>query len=145
MAARKKPASVPKEVFLSHSHKDKKALLRLAEELRRHGVRVWFSERGITGAQQWLDEIGAALKRCDSFIVLLTPAAVASEWVKHEVTFALGAPRYRGRLIPILLKDCDYEDLAWPLANLQIIGFPHFTRGVEELLRVWGLKYKKTG
>ena len=53
-------------------------MLRVADELRRHGVRTWHSDHNIRGAQQWLDEIGKALERCDWFIVILTPAAVES-------------------------------------------------------------------
>lgn len=55
----------PNEVFLSHSSLDRPFVTGLAELLRQHGVPVWYSQSNILGAQQWHDEIGAALKRCD--------------------------------------------------------------------------------
>jgi hypothetical protein len=39
----------------------------------------------IRGAQQWHDEIGTALKRCDWFLLVLSPQSVRSMWVKHEL------------------------------------------------------------
>ncbi|MDE0040336.1 MAG: hypothetical protein OXU77_22650 [Gammaproteobacteria bacterium] len=44
--------------------------------LREHGVPVWYSDTNIRGAQQWHDEIGAALRRCDWLIVVLTPERI---------------------------------------------------------------------
>ena len=132
----------PAEVFLSHSHTDKALAVRIAKVLRAHGIDVWYSERNIRGAQQWMDEIGTALKRCDWFIVLLTPDAVKSKWVKREVTAALIADRYDERIVPLLAKNCAYEKLAWPLAGLQIVAVRPFDAGLAELLRIWGVRYR---
>lgn len=76
---------MPAEVFLSHSHLDHRLTVRLSDALRRHGVSTWYSERHIAGAERWLDEIGAALDRCDWLVVLLTRSAVGSKWVKREL------------------------------------------------------------
>lgn len=54
-----------KELFLSHASADAAFADRLAEALRRHGIPVWFSRTNLAGSQQWHDEIGAALRRCD--------------------------------------------------------------------------------
>lgn len=110
--------------------------------MARHGVPTWFSERNIKGAQQWLDEIGEALERCDWFVVLLTPAAVKSQWVKRELTYALNEPRYEGRSVPLLLTTCSYKKLAWPLATLQLVRFTSFSAGCKALLALWGIGYK---
>lgn len=144
MGSRKKKSTrvLPREVFLSHSHKDKAFTAKLAEELRRHGIAAWYSERNIAGAQQWLDEIGAALERCDWFIVILTPDAVKSKWVKREISDALMDDRYNERIVPLLVKACKVRQLAWPLATLQIIPFQAFKRGLTELLRIWGIGYR---
>jgi len=67
------PVPVPDEVFLSHSSADRAFTARLARVLREHGVPVWYSDTNIRGAQQWHDETGAALRRCDWLVVALTP------------------------------------------------------------------------
>ncbi len=101
---------LPKEVFLSHSNSDKKFADSLSEILRKHGIPIWYSQTNILGAQQWHDEIGEALKRCDWFIVILSPHSVQSMWVKREVMSALNNDRFANKIIPILYQSCDYDN-----------------------------------
>ena len=86
---------IPAEVFISHSSKDASHVRRIVDVFDRHGVPNWWSDRAILGAQQWHDEIGRALARCDWFVVLLSVNAVASKWVKREVVYALRSERRR--------------------------------------------------
>jgi hypothetical protein len=92
------------EVFLSHASQNHAQARRLRKVLIDHKVPVWFSPHHIRGAQQWQDEIGAALARCTWFIVILTPDAVKSMWVKRELNYALIEKRYEERIIPLLFK-----------------------------------------
>jgi hypothetical protein len=134
---------MPKELFLSHSDKDRKFASAIVRALARNGVPVWYSRRSIVGAQQWHDEIGAALKRCDWFAVILSPNSVSSTWVKRELLFALSNNRYRDKIIPILYHDCDVDSLSWTLSNSQMVDFRDgFTSGARALMRVWGMGYK---
>lgn len=112
---------LPNETFLSHSSLDRDFANERAGVLRRHGIPIWFSEINIIGAQQWHDEIGAALKRCDWLVVLLSPNSVESIWVKREVLFALNDRRYAERIVPVLYRPCDYDQLSWTLSLLQIM------------------------
>jgi hypothetical protein len=133
----------PREVFLSHAHPDRGFSSRLAQTLRRHGVAVWYSRDRILGAQQWHDEIGKALGRCDWFALLLTPAAVRSEWVKRELLFALQRKRYRQRIVPLLRRPCRYDQLSWTLDGMQRIDFSaDFDEGCRALLKMWGIGYE---
>lgn len=129
----------PVEVFLSHAHQDSAFLKKLARDLHRHGIPVWFSEHNIEGAQEWMDEIGAALKRCDWLIVILTPAAARSMWVKREVNYVLNKRRYHGRVVPLLLKKCDPTRVAWPLTTIQIVNARPYKGALKALLRIWGI------
>lgn len=134
---------MPTEVFLSHSSTDRGFASRLAEMLRRHGVPVWYSETNIVGAQQWHDEIGEALRRCDWFVVVLTESSVNSMWVKRETIYALQQPRYENRIVPVLREDCDPDQLSWVLDSFQMIDFrDDFDAASTDLLRVWGLGYQ---
>jgi hypothetical protein len=136
-------SALPKEVFLSHSNLNRDFAHILAEILRRHGVPVWFSQTNILGAQQWHDEIGSALYRCDWFLLILSPQSVESLWVKHELMFALRNNRFENRIIPIIYEACDPERLSWILPSFQMINFAdNFELGCRELLRTWGLGYQ---
>lgn len=141
-SVRRLPKRKPSEIFLSHAHQDRRLATRLAETLRKHGIPTWHSERHIVGADQWVDQIGVALDRCDWFVVLLTPNAVASKWVKRELTYALDEDRYAGRIVPLLVRDCDYRNLAWPLRTLQMIPFARFPTGCRALLELWGVNFR---
>ena len=135
---------LPKEVFLSHSNKDRLFASCIAEEIRRHGIPVWYSETNIVGAQEWHDEIGEALGRCDWFVLILSPDSVNSAWVKNELIFALNHHRYKKKIVPLLYRNCKYERLSWTLPSFQIIDFRQSVKdGYRELLRVWGLGYKQ--
>ena len=130
----------PAEVFLSHSSQDHEMAGRVAEMLCTHGVPVWFSQANIVGAQQWHDEIGAALERCDWFLVLLSPDAVSSKWVKRELLFALNNDRYQDRIVPIRCRDCDFKQLSWTLDQPEMVDLSgEFMAGCRDLLRIWGI------
>lgn len=134
---------LPREVFLSHSSTDQFFVAGLAATLRRHGIPLWYAPTEILGAQQWHDEIGAALQRCDWFVLVLSPAAIKSMWVKRELMFALNELRYQNKIIPLLFQPCAYDQLSWTLAAYQFVDFTqNFDDGCRNLLRIWGLGYQ---
>lgn len=133
----------PQEVFLSHASADAVFATSVADVLRKHGLPVWYSRTDIRGGQQWHDEIGSALERCDWFLVILSPAAVSSMWVAREVQFALNEGRYLQRIASIQHQDCEIKKLSWVLPQLQTIDFrSDHESGFRELLKVWGIGYR---
>ncbi len=129
----------PKEVFLSHSSHDVEVTTRIAETLRNHGIPVWYSATNIRGAQQWQDEIGRALKRCDFFIVLLSNHSIVSEWVKRELSYALNHTQYSEKILPVTLEFCDYESLSWTLGSFQMVDLMRdYEDGCRSILNTWG-------
>ena len=132
-----------KEVFLSHSSKDRDFVVRLVRVFKKYKIRYWYSARHISGAKQWHDEIGRALNRCDWFLIVLTPNAVRSQWVKRELLFALNEARYNERIIPLLRKPCKYSRLSWTLPEFQFIDFSgSFEVGCRQLRRAWKIEYR---
>ena len=133
---------IPKEVFLSHSSENRDAASDLAEVLRVHGVPVWYSTTNIRGAQQWHDEIGRALRRCDWFLILLSRAAVVSPWVKRELMYALNHSQYEDHILPVIIEQCAHESLSWTLEGFQMVKlFNNNDEELRELLGTWGLGY----
>ncbi len=134
------PGPWPQEVFLSHCSADRVVASALADTLRAHGVPVWYSTTNILGAQQWHDEIGSAPARCDWFVLLLSPDAVESVWVKRELLYALNDARYANRIVPVVLADCDPLQLSWTLDAIQRIDLrADFDVACRAILRVWGV------
>ena len=138
----KKSSRRPREIFLSHAHEDRSIARQLADDLTRHSLRAWISDHHVAAPHEWIDEIGKALKRCDWFIVVLTPAAIRSIWVKREVGFALNDRRYAGRIIPLVARACNPTQLAWPLAVIQSLDCRDYDKGIRKLLRIWNIAYR---
>lgn len=135
---------LPKEIFISHSDRDRPFVAELVSMVRRHGLSVWYSNTDIVGARQWHDEIGAALRRCDWFVLVLSPRSVESIWVKRELLFALQQERFDNRIVPLLYQSCSYEELSWTLSAFQMIDFTQtFEAGCQALLRLWGLGFQR--
>jgi hypothetical protein len=47
---------------------------------------------------------------------LLSPDSVASEWVRREIEFAISLPRFKDRLIPVLVRPT--REVPWILQEL---------------------------
>jgi hypothetical protein len=134
---------LPREVFLSHSNQDRQFVDALAGVIRQHGIPVWYSPINIIGAQQWHDEIGAALQRCDWFVVVLSPNSVRSIWVKRELLFALQQNHFENKIVPLIYQPCDHERLSWTLSLFQMVDLSRkFEEGCRDLFRIWGLGYR---
>ena len=132
----------PRELFLSHATTDRPFVDRVVATLRTHAIPVWYSVTNLVGAQEWHDEIGQALDRCDWFGVVLSPASLESKWVQRELHYVLTEDRYVGKIVPVLYQGCNFKALSWVLRTLQYVDFTgDFDHGCRDLLRVWGLGY----
>jgi hypothetical protein len=133
----------PNEVFLSHSSQDRDMANEIQRVLNHHGIPVWYSPSNIVGAQQWHDEIGRALARCDWFLILLSPDALRSPWVKRELMYALRHDRYDGRILPIRFRDVGDEEIeafSWTLFDFQMVSLGgDMSDGFRAVLRTWGV------
>lgn len=133
---------LPREIFLSHSSRNRTKAKRLAELLRRHGIPVWYSETNINGAQDWHEEIGKALKRCDWFIVLLSTNSVNSVWVKRELVYALNHKQYENHILPVVIGKCNPEELSWALDMFQAVDLRAYNAtSFQKLLHIWSINY----
>lgn len=56
-------------------------------------------------------------------VVLITPHAFESEWLKEEIQYALTAEQYQGRLIPVFLghETEPSTDVPWILRKLSSV------------------------
>ena len=75
-------------IFVSYAHKDAAVVFPELQALREAGYRVWFDE-GIDPGNEWPEEIANALHRSSTFLVFISPAAVASRNVRNEIHLAL--------------------------------------------------------
>ena len=61
----------------------------LAEILRTLGFDVWIDEENLAiGTLDWERAIEEAIQQVDAFVVILSPAAKGSKWVRAEIRLA---------------------------------------------------------
>ena len=91
-------------VFLSYAKRDDKLAQALRAALGKGGFAVWDAASRLTPGDNWALEQGKALEDAEAMVVLLSPAALASDHVQREIDYALGEPRFKGRLIPVVVR-----------------------------------------
>lgn len=122
------------KIFISYSRRDIDFVRTLAGDLEKVGYDVWWDISDLRGGDDWLRVIPNEIEACDQFIVVLSPNAASSEWVRKEYAQALSL---RKKIIPIMLART-----AVPFA-LNTINYVDFTSGdyaagLNELLKALG-------
>ena len=122
-------------LFLSYAHADSKVAFELVEALKAAGFDTWHDRDPLPG-DNWAAVIDRQLRESGAMVVLLSPAWAASPWLRHEVSFALEAPRFEGRLIPVLLEET--KGYPWILDRIQMIEYKNSEITGREIARVLG-------
>src|SRR5262245_5870971 len=76
------------EVFISYDSVDEKFAENISGMLTELGIKYF--KNTIRLGQKWIDEVNGALSRSTEFIVIVSPAGLASQWVNYEVGYADG-------------------------------------------------------
>lgn len=96
-------------VFLSHNHRDKEFVRKLARDLESHGIRYWLDDAEMKIGDSLIQKIREGIDSVDFFAVVLSPNSVEAPWVANELDVAMnhqinGKPI---KVLPILLKECE--------------------------------------
>jgi hypothetical protein len=108
-------------VFLSYARSDRDLVKKIGHELSEAGLEVWDPDHDILPGSDWTGELKAALDSASALVVFISPEAMASRSVSHEIEYALGAKHLRGRLIPVTIRPT--KDAPWILDSLQSVQY----------------------
>lgn len=108
-------------VFLSYARSDRDLVQKIGQELTGAGLEVWDPDERILPGADWTTELKAALDSAGALVVFISPDAMASRSVSHEIEYALGAKHLRGRLIPVTIRPT--KDAPWILDSLQTVRY----------------------
>jgi TIR domain len=109
------------QVFLSYATSDRNTAQKIADELRGSGFRVWDPEREILPGADWTAEVKGALDKSEAFVVFISPQAMESHYLSYEIAYVLGEKRFRGRLIPVVIRPT--KRAPWILESLQPVRY----------------------
>lgn len=115
-------------LLFSYSHKDEALRDTLATHLtllQRQGIINTWHDRNITAGTEWAQAIDRNLNQADIILLLISANFLASDYCYDiEMQRALERHHQReARVIPILLKPCDWETA--PFGKLQALPIAH--------------------
>ncbi len=87
-------------IFVSHVIADEPLMREIVRGLEAAGYTAWFFERDVLPGTSYLIQITRAIECCDALVLLVTPAALASDQVTKEV---VGAFERRIPFFPVLV------------------------------------------
>ena len=120
------------KVFISHSNQDNLLARKIARVLQKEGLEVW-DEQNILPGDNWAGKVAEALDESQAMVVLLTPHALASEWVRREIEYALGKENYTKRVVPVVVGQLSEESFPWILRRLKMIRLAEPAREDEDI------------
>jgi hypothetical protein len=97
-------------VFLSHSSQDTELAEEICGDLRCAGYEPWIDKQSIKAGSPIYASIESAALKCHYFVVLLSNAAITSQWVEEEVMNVLWdklSEKKRKQIIPALKESCE--------------------------------------
>src|SRR5690242_14844449 len=106
------------QIFLSYSRRDTQFMQLILQTLRVAGFQVWVDINLTPGTPSWASEVEKALDNTRCVVVLLSPSAKKSEWVKRELEYA---HLRKIRIFPILVRGTARESIPLSVAGTHYI------------------------
>lgn len=120
-------------IFISHSHRDKAAVERIAERLKADGHDVWIDSQRLLPGDNILQKIEQGLAAADALIVVVSANSFRSQWVQHEfsaIAFQQISTREQ-RVIPVRIDQSEVP--SYLASRLYIDLSEDFDAGLETL------------
>ncbi len=138
------------DLFISYSSHDRDWVKTFVSHLEQLGVRVWWDVNRIKYGESFISAIDAGLTESGRLILIVSPASMASPWVRREYTDVMVRyPNFdqTGRIIPVIISeasrpplssDCQYINLTYADSEKYRMGmqklisgyFPHLKEGL---------------
>lgn len=122
-------------IFVSYSRKDRGFADDVLRDLTGRGLNCWMDVRDVDGGTQWRADTGAAIRECDTFLIILSQHSIRSADVMRELALAESSRR---RIVPILYQQVVLPDaMQYSLTGLQWVDFvgPTYEDAFQRLMR----------
>jgi hypothetical protein len=106
-------------IFISYSSFDSATAQELASYVKSCGFPVFIDYQSLEAGSEFMEAIGREIEKSDVVLLLLSPHATESKWVRWEIGWAL---RLEKRIVPLLLAPVSYTAV-FPLVNLHMLDF----------------------
>src|SRR5258708_6114184 len=121
------------QVFICYSRSDKQFAAQLAESLSEYELTVWMDVRSIPTGENWDAEVQKGLDHSDVLLVLLSPAASASQNVADEWSYFI---EHNKAIIPLMIVP---GEVPFRLSRRQRVDFTgDYRAGFQQLITALG-------
>ena len=127
-----------KEVFISHSSKDKDIADEICAILEKNGASCWIASRDVPPGGSYGKEIMKAIRSCNILLLLVSKNTNVSDHVTNEIEVAFDAKKV---IIPFMLEDVGYpEELEYFLRRKQRLNaYTNYEDSLNILLKAIGI------
>ena len=94
-------------VFVSYARLDQDFVLQLAQALKERGVSIWIDQWDIPAGANWDRSIDDAIRNSNKFLIVLSPAATASENAGEVGGELRRALEQHKEIVPVLYRPCE--------------------------------------
>ncbi|MBL1179025.1 TIR domain-containing protein [Pantanalinema sp. GBBB05] len=127
------------QVFLSWSTQDREVMEQIRHSLMRENITVWVSKTDIKTGADFQQVINRGIEEADNIVYLISPDSLESKYCQQEIDYALSLNK---RIIPLLMRVTDLEQIPEQLRNLQFINFAdnttqeQYDRDIAKLIKI---------
>lgn len=132
-----------KLVFISHSSEDKIFVEKLATDLKKYHLPLWFDKWEIKVGDSIVEKINEALGIMTDLVLILSKKSVNSKWVKKELSTALMRKLKDNsvKVLPVLIEECEIPII---IIDLKYADFVlDYTNGFLDLIEALELTITK--
>ena len=122
------------DVFISYSRKDKDRKDKIVGELLTAGMRIWEDDNYTldVGTPDWQMQIEKSIEASNCVVVLLSPDAKESSWVRRELTYA---QTHNKPIFPVLIEGTEQTSLPLLLISDQYANLKSdYQKQLKELI-----------
>lgn len=107
-------------VFLSYRSLDIEFGLKIVDDLKGKGIRMWMDKLDIRPSDDWVDALSKGVDGCTAMVAVITPDYLKSPYCIRELHRAY---RLNRMIFPIILQAINPEDLPFELERTQSLDF----------------------
>jgi len=130
------------KIFLSHTSIDKPFVEKLARDLERLGIKVWYDKYEIKVGQSIFWKIEEGISETDYFAIVIFKEAWQSDWVRAEFDAAWQKQMKNKRniILPILYRDCEIPLMIRGIKYADFRKDENYYAALADLASAFGIK-----
>ena len=122
------------DVFVSYSRRDSDFVGRLVESIEQRGKEAWLDTEGLVDGEVFPAAIRSAIEQSDTFLFVISPAAVESPFCESEIGYAGDLGK---RIVPVLREPVPDNELPAEIRDRNWVPFTErdaFESSMQRLL-----------